>query len=68
MVPVSKNKEEPLKLSSRGHTGGGREEFPAPRGREVAEHQEVLKSYLNEVKGIKSRLGQFFLVICMIMI
>lgn len=50
------NKEEPLKLSSRGHTGGGREEFPAPRGREVSEHQEVLKSYLNEVKGIKSRL------------
>ncbi|KAK1739799.1 nucleotide-diphospho-sugar transferase [Skeletonema marinoi] len=26
-----------------GHTGGGREEFPAPRGREVSEHQEVLK-------------------------
>ena len=49
-------KDESLKLSSRGHTGGGRREFKAPRSEHVAAHQESLKIYLNEVVGIKSRL------------
>jgi hypothetical protein len=49
-------KDEPLRLSSRGHTGAGREEFPAPALHQAAAHQELLKIYLNEVEGIKSRL------------
>ncbi|KAL7429074.1 hypothetical protein ACHAXM_001525 [Skeletonema potamos] len=49
-------KDEPLRLTSRGHTGGGREEFKAPNRGHVAAHQESLKTYLNEVKGIKERL------------
>lgn len=49
-------KEEPLRLTSRGHTGAGREEFKAPDRFEVATHQESLKTYLNEAERIKSRL------------
>ena len=49
-------KDQPLKLSSRGHTGAGREEFVAPALHQAAEHQGLLKTYLNEVEGIKTRL------------
>lgn len=48
--------EEPLKFTSRGWTAGGRQEFPPPDAREVAAHQDSLRTYLNEVAGIKSRL------------
>lgn len=51
------NKEESLKLSSRGWTGGGRQEYPPPVQRHVSKHQESLRTYLNNVESIKSRLN-----------
>lgn len=51
------NKEESLKLSSRGWTGGGRQEYPPPVQRHVTKHQESLRTYLNNVESIKSRLN-----------
>ena len=49
-------KDESLKLSSRGLLSGGSQQFRTPRSDDVAAHQESLKTYLNEVVGIKARL------------
>jgi len=46
----------PLKLTSNGWTTGGRQEFPPPKVRHVKEHQEKLRTYLNDVDNIKKRL------------
>ena len=47
---------QPLKMTSRGWTAGGRQEFPAPKPQHVKSHQAKLLTYLTEVDGIKTRL------------
>ena len=49
-------KDEPLRLTSRGLTGSGRDEFKLPTKRHVSEHRESLKIYLDESLQIKQRL------------
>ncbi|KAL9188758.1 hypothetical protein ACHAXT_007136 [Thalassiosira profunda] len=50
------NANMPLKLTSRGWTAAGKQEFPPPKQKHVETHQEKMLTYLTEVKGIKSRL------------
>jgi len=50
--------ELPLKLTSRGWSAGGRQQFPPPKQRHVNDHQEKLLIYLTEADNIKSRLKQ----------
>jgi hypothetical protein len=48
----------PLKLTSRGWTKDGRQDFVPPSANHVKEHQERLLTYLTEADNIKSRLRQ----------
>jgi len=48
----------PLKLTSRGWTFAGRQDMPAPTSIEAQMHQLRLRTYFNEIDGIKSRLHQ----------
>ena len=52
------NTSMPLKLTSRGWTVHGRQDMPAPKTREANEHQVRLRTYLNEIDGIRLRLKQ----------
>mmetsp|Transcript_34868 Transcript_34868/g.73542 ORF Transcript_34868/g.73542 Transcript_34868/m.73542 type:complete len:617 (+) Transcript_34868:69-1919(+) len=48
----------PLKLTSRAWTAAGKQEFFPPKQSQVNSHQEKLRTYLNELDNIKSRLKQ----------
>ena len=48
----------PLKLTSRGWTVPGRQEMPAPTAKHAQDHQVRLRTYLNEIDNIKSRLKE----------
>ena len=47
---------QPLKLTSRAWTAGGRQEFFPPRQKHVTSHQQKLLTYLQELPHIKARL------------
>lgn len=47
---------QPLKLTSRAWTAGGRQEFYPPRQKHVTSHQQKLLTYLQELPHIKARL------------
>mmetsp|Transcript_26824 Transcript_26824/g.61236 ORF Transcript_26824/g.61236 Transcript_26824/m.61236 type:complete len:659 (+) Transcript_26824:249-2225(+) len=48
--------KEPLRLSTRGFTAAGKEEFFPPAEHQVHEHQERLMTYLTVLPQLKSRL------------
>ncbi|KAL3790467.1 hypothetical protein ACHAW5_010790 [Stephanodiscus triporus] len=48
----------PLRLTSRGWTVGGKQEFVTPEDNEVKRHQERLLAYLSAADDVKSRLRQ----------
>ena len=50
------DKKEPLRLSTRGFTAAGKEEFYPPTEYQVREHQERLMTYFEVSSQLKSRL------------
>mmetsp|Transcript_20280 Transcript_20280/g.41434 ORF Transcript_20280/g.41434 Transcript_20280/m.41434 type:complete len:652 (-) Transcript_20280:1308-3263(-) len=50
------NADYPLKLTSRGWTAAGRMEFTPPKDYHVKDHQDILRTYLNNADDIKNRL------------
>eukprot|EP00804_Cyclotella_cryptica_P030925 CCRYP_019606-RA/>CCRYP_019606-RA protein AED:0.14 eAED:0.14 QI:206/1/1/1/0.75/0.6/5/181/615 len=52
------NSKFPLELTSRGLTRNGKVEFPPPSPTDVLDHQESLRTYLNNADGIRKKLKE----------